>query len=180
MARTWISITVELVEGQDKTFWPRPGRVFAAARSHSFAQLADAINSAFARWDLAHLNEFRLLDETVIGDPQWDDSDRDVLDAEKTKLSRLNAGERFLYVFDFGDGWHHICTVGDERIDPVDALGVTPLAPVPLWGWGDLPDQYGRRFTDDDGESELPPNPKRTDLPPFFPWWGDGPDRYPD
>jgi hypothetical protein len=33
--------------------WPRPGRIFAAARSHSFRQLAAAIDLAFARWDLA-------------------------------------------------------------------------------------------------------------------------------
>jgi len=49
MARTWLSIRVELVEGRGERFWPRPGRILAAARNHTFAQLAEAIDDAFAR-----------------------------------------------------------------------------------------------------------------------------------
>lgn len=54
MARTWLSIRVELVEGRGERPWPRPGRIVAAARSHTFAQLGEAIDDAFARWDRAH------------------------------------------------------------------------------------------------------------------------------
>jgi deazaflavin-dependent oxidoreductase (nitroreductase family) len=36
MARTWLSIQMDLVEGYGEQYWPRPGRIFAAARSHSF------------------------------------------------------------------------------------------------------------------------------------------------
>ena len=57
MARTWLSIRVDLVEGHGEEFWPRPGRIFAAARSHTFKQLADAIDDAFARWDRSHLQD---------------------------------------------------------------------------------------------------------------------------
>lgn len=180
VARNWLSITVELVEGGTRTFWPRPGRILAAARTHTFADLSDAIDDAFARWDRAHLHEFHLLDETRVGrpDPDWDD--HSVLDDRRTKLSRLEPGEKFLYVFDFGDGWHHICTVGARRIDPLDQLGIVPTKPLPYWGWGDLPDQYGRRFAGDDGESPVPPNPRRTDLPKLLQHWGEGADRYPD
>lgn len=85
----------------------------------------------------------------------------------------------FLYVFDFGDGWHHLCTVGEHRIDPLDELGIVPAKPLPYWRRGELPDQYGRRWADDDNESLLPADPRRTDLPRFFPWWGPGADRYP-
>ncbi len=46
MARTWLSIRVDLVEGHGEHLWPRPGRIFAAARSHTFAQLARAIDDA--------------------------------------------------------------------------------------------------------------------------------------
>lgn len=60
MARTWLSIRVDLVDGGGLTLWPRPGRVLAAARSHSFAHLATAIDDAFARWDRAHLHMFDL------------------------------------------------------------------------------------------------------------------------
>jgi hypothetical protein len=175
MARTWWSITVELIEGPGGRFWPRPGRDFAAAPSHTFADLADAIDTAFARWDRAHLNEFRLADGTRIGIPDPDGDDDDLLDESKTTLSRLGPGERFLYVFDFGDGWHHFCTVGDTTIDPPDEHGIKPARPLPYWGWGSLPDQYGRRWADDDGgDGPMAPDPQCRDLPPFFPWWGDG------
>jgi hypothetical protein len=55
VARTWLSIRSDLIEGHGEQYWPRPGRIFAAARSHTFKQLADAIDDAFARWDRAHL-----------------------------------------------------------------------------------------------------------------------------
>jgi hypothetical protein len=55
MARTWLSIRVELVEGRGERLWPTPGRILAPAWSHTFAQLAEAIDDAFARWDRAHL-----------------------------------------------------------------------------------------------------------------------------
>jgi hypothetical protein len=55
MARTWLSIRVGSASGHGADLWPRPGRVFAGARSRSFAQLATAIDLAFGRWDLARL-----------------------------------------------------------------------------------------------------------------------------
>ena len=62
MSRTWLSIRVELVSGRGRDFWPRPGRDFAAGRRHTFADLAGAIDDAFARWDRAHLHLFDLGD----------------------------------------------------------------------------------------------------------------------
>lgn len=131
MARTWLSIRVDLVDGGGLSLWPRPGRIFAAARSHSFAHLATAIDDAFARWDRAHL-----------------------------------------HMFDLGDNWARLCTVGPERIDPLDTLGITPDRPMPYWGWGSIPDQYGRRWDGDDGETPPPPDPELTDLPALQPGWG--------
>jgi len=58
MTSTWLSIRVDLVEGGGQDLWPRPGRIFAAARTHIFGQLAVAIDDAFARWDRAHLYQF--------------------------------------------------------------------------------------------------------------------------
>ena len=173
MTRTWLIIDVELVSGGGRgDFWPRPGRTFVASRAHTFEQFAEAINDAFGRWDLAHLHEFTLADGTAVGlpDPEWDD-DREVVDARHTKLGRLNLGEQFAYVFDFGDHWAHLCTVGPERADPVDCYGIVPRRPAAIFGWGELPDQYGRRWRGDDGSSRPPPNPKRTDLPPILPEW---------
>ena len=173
MAGTWLVITVELVSGGERgNLWPRPGRTFLAARSHSFEQLAEAIDDAFGRWDLAHLHEFTLADGTCVGDPDpdWDEG-RKLVDARRTKLSRLALGEQFAYVFDLGDYWAHLCTVGTERADPVAAYGVVPSRPVAIFGWGDLPDQYGRRWQGDDGQSAVPPNPRGSDLPPILPRW---------
>ena len=76
MARTWLSIRVDLVSGRGEDLWPRPGRIFAAARRHTFAQLARANDDAFARWDRAHLHDFTLADGTRLTTPyvDWEDA----------------------------------------------------------------------------------------------------------
>lgn len=174
VARTWLLITVELVSGGDneKDFWPRPGRTFIAARTHTFEQLAEAIDDAFGRWDLNHLHEFAMADGTCVGvpDPEFDEG-RVIVDSRRTRLSRLAAGEQFAYIFDLGDYWAHLCTVGPDRTDPVKACGAVPVRPVAIFGWGNLPDQYGRRWLGDDGSSRPPPNPNGRDLPPILPEW---------
>jgi hypothetical protein len=89
-ARTWLSIRVELVEGRGQHYWPRPGRLFAAARSHSYGKLATAIDDAFARWDRSHLHEFEFADGTRIGTPNaaWDNED--VLDETRERTSHAS------------------------------------------------------------------------------------------
>jgi hypothetical protein len=67
-----------------------------------------------------------------------------------------------------------VCTVGAGRIDPVEVLAILPDTPLPYRGWGDIPDQYGRRWDDDDGESPPPRNPGFADLPRLRPHWGPG------
>jgi len=87
MTRTWLSIRVDLVEGRGERLWPRPGRTFAAARSHTFAALATAIDDAFGRWDRTHLQEFHLADGTRLTTPYGDDDESGpVLDDRRTKL----------------------------------------------------------------------------------------------
>src|SRR5713101_1216598 len=163
--RTWLSIRVELVEGRGDHYWPRPGRLFAAARSHSYAQLATAIDEAFARWDRSHLHEFQLADGTRIGtfDPDLDTDD--ALDEAGEDLSKLQATQQFVYVFDFGDAWTHLCTVVEAGIDPHDVLGVVPSAPLPYFGWGNIPDQYGRVWADETAEATPSLDPELRDLP---------------
>lgn len=173
MARTWLVIDVELVSGgEDGDLWPRPGRTFVASRTHTCEQFAEAIDDAFGRWDLAHLHEFTLADGICVGEPDPDfDEGRVIVDSRRTKLGRLALGEQFAYVFDLGDYWAHLCTVGPQRADPVESYGVVPPRPAAIFGWGDLPDQYGRRWVGDDGSSSRPPNPKGRDLPPILPEW---------
>ncbi len=169
-----MSIRVELVEGRGETLWPRPGRVLAVARSHTFAELAEAIDDAFARWDISHLHQFDLADGTRLSvpDPDWDEPEA-VVDDRHTMLARLERGEQFVYTFDLGDDWADLCTVGDDWIDPLEEFGFVPEGPMPYWGWGEIPDQYGRRWEeDDDDEAPPPPDPDLTDLPPLRPSWG--------
>lgn len=175
MAATHLAITVELVGGAHvEDLWPRPGRILVAARRTTFRQLADAIDDAFARWDRSHLHMFTLADGIEISPLQWwgGEEPDGMLDGDKVTLSRLKPGERFAYVFDLGDHWAHLCTVAERRADPLEALGVVPAKPLPCWGWGSLPDQHGRRFNGDDGESDPPPDPHGADLPPILPGWG--------
>ena len=160
---------VELIEGRGERCWPRPGRVFAAAAGHSFGQLATAIDDGFARWDRSHLHEFELGDGTRIG---MADAEESVVDERILTLSRLKPGEQFVYVFDFGDDWSHLCTAGKSRIDPLETLGIIPDRPLAYFGWGAIPDQYGRVWSADDGEAQPPPDPKLRDLPTLRSGWG--------
>ena len=70
----------------------------------------------------------------------------------------LTRGEQFVYEFDFADSWSHLCTAAPTRIEPRDKLGIIPSGPPPR-GWETVPDQYGRRWADDDEEHDEPPNP---------------------
>lgn len=179
MARTWLAIKVELLGGRGDELWPAPGRVIAVGPAHTFRQLAEAIDLAFARWDPAHLRSFTLIDGTVVTDPETaeelegppDGGDEvATLDLDGAKpVERLAVGEEFRYVFDFGDEWTHRCTVL-EKINPDDALGASPRRPTAYDGWGSIPDQYGRRWEDDDGEDPLPARPARPDPMLSFEW----------
>lgn len=145
MARTWLSVTVELLGGRGEELWPWPGRVFAVAPSHMFLDLADAINDAFARLDRVHLSLYTLADGRVVTD---DETGRKMaagsfgpivapVDIESAKVGRmLSLGAEFQYTFDLADDWVHRCVVGDRKIDPLDALGIVPDKPLPYWGWG--------------------------------------------
>jgi hypothetical protein len=177
VARTWLSIQVELVGGMHAhDLWPRPGRVLLARPGMTFRALADAINDAFARWELSHLHAFTLADGTrVTMRTPWDELDDDSLDDTRTTLSRLSLGERFAFEFDFGDSWMHLCTVAERKVDPMEVYGVVPDRPVPYLGWGAIPDQHGRRWADDDGSSPIPPqpDPPLSDLPNLHYTWGE-------
>jgi|SRR5579859_1026374 len=144
----WLAIKVELIEGRGEQFSPPPGRLFAAAPDHSFAELAHAIDRGFARWDLGHLHEFQLRDGSRIGVADEEDAS-DLLDERRTKLNRLVPGDVFIYVFDFGDDWTHQCVVSKNVIDPMETLATVPRAPTAFFGWGLIPDQYGRSSGDD-------------------------------
>jgi hypothetical protein len=131
-----------------------PGRDLLVSSAHTFAELASAIDRAFARWDLSHLHEFRLADgRRVIMMEAADEIDpaRD-LDELTHSLGSLGlrVGDTFVYVFDFGDHWEHGCTLLRSGVDPMEELGIVPSEILPIFGWGTIPDQYGRLTLDAD------------------------------
>ena len=77
--------------------------------------------------------------------PDWDVED----EASLLVASSLRAGDRFDYIFDLGDDWRHECEVTESGIDPREAYGGTPRKPAAVWGWGWIPDQYGRETEED-------------------------------
>ncbi len=146
---------VLLAQGGEELASP-PGRDLLVRDTHTFGDLAAAIDRAFARWDLSHLHEFRLVDGRRIGmiDPAGFEDDAAGLDERKIPLQQagLRPGDTFEYVFDFGDSWEHRCTVLRRDVDPAKESGASPSEIVPVFGWGTIPDQYGRTTIDQDDE----------------------------
>jgi Plasmid pRiA4b ORF-3-like protein len=148
----WLQIQVELEGGAGVTCDPPPGRVVLVGPGHTFLQLAETIDDAFARWDLAHLHAFELPDGRFVGlpdsgppfgaAPRW-------LDHRAIEvLGAVAPGDRFAYTFDLTEAWRHDCRVLDETIDPLELFGERPVRPAITFGWGWIPDQYGREAAD--------------------------------
>ena len=147
MAATWLQVRVELEGGRDIECVPAPGRIFMVGPRHSFADLAEAVDVAFARWDRSHLHVFELSDGRRIGIAEIDPEEHGWLDHHALKVAREGSpGERVSYTFDLGDDWRHSCEVLREKADPrlLFEPGLLPALPVAIWGWGWIPDQYGR------------------------------------
>jgi hypothetical protein len=147
-----ILVRFDLVAGRGDELDPAPGRIFIVGPQHTFEDLGDAVNQAFGRWDLSPSFVFELSDGRVVAL----EADSDELVAETTNvMTLLRRGDRFGYVFDLGDAWRHDCEVLEEDAEPDDdeeTFEVPPI-PVPVWGWGMLPDQYGRAAADDDEQA---------------------------
>jgi hypothetical protein len=141
----WLSIKVVLLSGGGLEFEHSPGRTMIASARHSLAELAEAIDLAFARWDHSHLHVFEFADgrRYMLG---GSDFEPEVMDSTAATLGALDLrpGSGFEYVFDLGDDWRHACEVQAIDVDPEEAYGAPPDQPVPIWGWGWIPDQYGR------------------------------------
>jgi len=105
-----------------------------------------AIQGAFG-WENCHLFQFSeqdLLDKKVYGIPDQMD-ETPVNDARRTKLNSIfkKVGDRFSYIYDFGDYWHHeikleaitaddmgspYCVAGESNCPPEDSGGTSGYA----------------------------------------------------
>jgi hypothetical protein len=148
-----MTIRVVLARQADDDLPQPPGRVLLAHADHSFSDLAEAIDTAFGRWDLTPLHEFEVEGRLLVSEGD----DREAEETEDVTLGEvgLRGGARFTYLFDLGEGWMHECTVEDIGVDPFDLAGEEPDVPVPVFGWGMLPDQYGRLTEDEDDGGDL-------------------------
>jgi hypothetical protein len=61
----------------------------------------------------------------------WEDPPERSAFAGDVRLGRLKAGQELLYTFDMGDVWPHLCTVDQQRIDPLGTVGIIPARPMP-------------------------------------------------
>ena len=154
-ALRWSIVRVILVSKGGEELADPPGRDLLMSSVHTFAELASAIDHAFARWDLSHLHEFRLADGRRLVMEEADEFEESAsghdLDERAHSLSStgLNPGDTFIYVFDLGDDWEHGCTVLRSDVDPEEEVGTVPSEILPIFGWGAIPDQYGRQSLDD-------------------------------
>ena len=156
-SRRWSVVRVVVLSKGGEELADPPGRDLLVSSAHTFADLASAIDRAFARWDRSHLHEFRLLDGRRVIMMEGADEFEEIdpvrhLDELAHSLSSvgLRHGETFTYVFDLGDDWEHGCTVLRTGVDPEEEAGTVPSEILPIFGWGTIPDQYGRLSLDDD------------------------------
>jgi hypothetical protein len=154
-------MTIRVVlTGQPHATLPRPpGRVLLVHADHAFSDLADAIDTGFGRWDLTPSHQFDVEGRMLLSSDAVDDGPEDADDTDEVTVGEvgLRVAARFGYTFDLSEQWTHECTVDEVGVDPFEAAGEEPEVPVPLFGWGQIPDQYGRMTeddTDDDGEEE--------------------------
>jgi hypothetical protein len=132
MSRSWPSNPIELVQGRGEDCWPRPGPIFAAGRTHTFGQLATAIDDAFARGNAPTCTSSGWPTAPGSADPTSQKTSTTTCSTSAgSPLGRLKPAEQFAYEFDFGDSWTHLCTIATRRIDPLETLGIILSFPLP-------------------------------------------------
>lgn len=149
MARSWLRIRVYLLGSREIECEPPPGRIFLVGPRHSFGELAEAIDIAFARWELSRPHGFELTDGRRIGVSGPKHPEEWLSESALKVAMEIEPGDSFEYTFDPRDHWRHRCTVDVVRADPRREYGMLPLRPTAVGGWGSIPDQHGRAGPED-------------------------------
>jgi hypothetical protein len=151
----WMTIRVVLADGQGIELDPPAGRIMLCHTGHTFAEFAEAVEAALGRWDPTPEHEFEVEGRVLASDPDALSllmPGLQPLDSEGVTLGEvgLRRGARFTYLFDPRQRWVHQCRLEETSLDPFTLVDEEPDLPVPVFGWGDVPDQYGRIEEDDD------------------------------
>ncbi|MDZ4774360.1 MAG: plasmid pRiA4b ORF-3 family protein [Planctomycetota bacterium] len=117
---THLKFKVEL-QGARPSVWRR----FLLHPLASFGELHDAIQVACG-WDDSHLSQFfatRAWRDSIGGSPDGEDPEGNpVVDAHRvTLMSWFKNHKRCLYVYDFGDEWHHVVRF-EGKVELADAF----------------------------------------------------------
>lgn len=141
----WMTVRVVLLAHGEERLEPPPGRVLLVRAEHTFSEFAEAVDTAFGRWDPTPSSEFAVSGRRLVSDLDADPGPGEVAmsDAYEVGGVGLRAGDTFRYLFDLGEQWLHDCDVEELGVDPFAVYGEEPAWPVAVFGWGTLPDQYG-------------------------------------
>lgn len=129
-----------MLAGSKPPIWRR----LMVPESITLERLHHVIQIAFG-WTDSHLHLFQIGEADYGPDGDWAE-----VRSERLRLSRLVAvGERFSYVYDFGDDWRHVIQVekrlpaGPESLGPRCVTGRRSAPPEDcggVWGYQDLLD----------------------------------------
>lgn len=130
---------MDLVAGRGEILRPAPGRVMLVPPTATFADLGLGVDLALGRWDVTRRRSFRTgwhgrheRRDTAIGE----------LGPDVVVHGAVSKGLRFEYAFDDDEKWVHECLV-EDFVARRETQGLAPI-PVPILGWGTIPDQFGR------------------------------------
>jgi len=153
------------LDGSNPLAW----RKIAVPSTYFLNKLHLAIQGAFG-WENSHLFEFcvraspALMRYGILDDL---DPDPEVLDARKTKMSKLfkEVGQRSEYIYDFGDYWKHRITL--EKVDSEDLA-----RPYCLEGVGACPPEDAVGIHGYDQMLEAVKSPKSDEAKEYREWLG--------
>ena len=138
----------------------------------TFDKLHEHIQAAMG-WTNSHLHQFKIGDQCV-GDPELLDDgfmDFECINSRRTKLSQLLPADarrfRFIYEYDFGDGWEHEVLL--ERVTPLE-LG--ERYPVCLGGERSCPPEDVGGVWGYAGFLEAVQDPKHKEHSRYLEWCG--------
>lgn len=128
----------------------------------TFDDFGLGVDLALGRWEVTRPRSFRT---GWHGRHERRGAGTGDLAPDRTLHGSVAKGSRFEYLFDDDEKWIHECVV-EEFVARRETEGRPPI-PVPLLGWGSVPDQFGRTVPEevglpalgDDSAAGSPPDP---------------------